>query len=132
MSSAAPVRLSLCAAALGAAVFALAGATPASAQSSQSVSDPSRPPRPDFLAKPRTATSDLSATTPVATPAERRETHTLAGAVFGKPAAAAKAEEKVDAATQPDLSAIQPKPEWTEAKSGLGVGGKGLEIKAPF
>jgi hypothetical protein len=110
----------------------MAVASPASAQSSQSVSDPSRPPQPDFLARPRTATSDLSATAPVATPAERRETHALTAAVFGKPAAAAKAEQKVDAATQPDLSAVQPKPEWTDAKSGVGAGGKGLEVRAPF
>jgi hypothetical protein len=133
MSSTAPIKLSLCAAAIGAAVFALAGATPASAQlQGRSEADPSHAPTPDGLAKSPLVTSDLSATTPVATPAERRENHKLTAAVFGKPAAAAKAEEKVDAATQPDLSAVQPKPEWTEAKSGLGVGGKGLEIKTPF
>lgn len=114
------------------AILTIAVATPASAQPSQSVTDPLRPLQPDFVAKPRTATSDLSATAPVATPVDRRETHALTAAVFGKPAAAAKAERKVDAATQPDLSAVQPKPEWTEPKSGLNVGGKGLEIKAPF
>jgi hypothetical protein len=131
MSSTSSIQLSLCAAAIGAAVFALAGATPASAQL-QTDLDPNHAATPDLLAKTRAATSDLSATTPVPTPAERRETHALTGAVFAKPAAKARAQEKVDAATQPDLSAVQPKPEWTDAKSGLGAGGKGLEIKTPF
>jgi hypothetical protein len=130
MSSTSPIQLSLRAAAIGAAVFALAGATPASAQS-QSELDPTHPATPDMLTVRPPVTSDLSATTPTLTPAERRETHTLAGAVFAKPAAKARAQEKVDAASQPDLSAVQPKPEW-EAKSGLGAGGKGLEIKTPF
>jgi len=98
----------------------------------QSVDEPMRGPEPELVTKPRTATSSLEATAPVATPAERRQARTLTTAVFGRPAAAARAAEKVDEALQPDLSAVQPKPEWTEQKGGVGLGGKGMTITAPF
>jgi hypothetical protein len=76
------------------------------------------------------ATSSIEAT--AATPAEQRETRTLAAAVFARPAAAAKAAEKATEATQPDLAAqVQPKDDWTPTKPPL-VGGRGLELKAPF
>ena len=122
MSSASPIVLSLC-------IAAVLAAWPASAQEGI---DPSRGVDAATGAKPRTATSDLTATTPVATPAERREARALTTAIFAKPAAAAKAVEKVDAANQPDLSAVHPKAEWTPEKSGLGVGGKGVKLTAPF
>jgi hypothetical protein len=122
MSSASPIALCL-------SVAALLAAWPASAQEGI---DPGRGVDAATGAKPRTATSDLSATTPVQTPAERREAKALTTAIFARPSAAAKAAEKIDAANQPDLSAVQPKPEWTPEKSGLGVGGKGIKLTAPF
>jgi hypothetical protein len=126
MNAASPIRRFLCAA--GLAALALS-ALPAAAQ--QEV-EPWRAPTPAMNAKPK-ATSDLSATAQAATtPAQQREAKALTTAVFAKPAAKAKAAQKLDDANQPDLSAVQTKPEWTEDKSGLGVGGKGVQIKTPF
>jgi hypothetical protein len=122
MSSASPIVFCLC-------FGAVLAAWPASAQD---VVDPGRGADAALGAKPRTATSDLAATTPVATPTERRETRALTAAIFAKPGAAAKAAEKVDAANQPDLSAVQPKPLWTEEKNGLGVDGKSIKLTEPF
>jgi hypothetical protein len=77
------------------------------------------------------ATSTLEATAPTA--AETREAQALTAAIFAKPAAAARAADKVAAENQPDLApaAVQPKPEWS-AEEGLRPGGKGVEIKTPF
>jgi outer membrane PBP1 activator LpoA protein len=82
--------------------------------------------------KPR-ATSDLSAATQTATtPAQQRDARVLATAVFAAPAAKAKAAQKLDDANHPELSAIPTKPEWTEPPGGVGLGGKGVQIKTPF
>jgi hypothetical protein len=114
-------------------LVALAAASLAAGSAlAQSAEEPWRAPTPDLVAKPRTATSSLEATTPVATPAERKQARTLTTAVFAKPAAAARAAEKVDQALQPDLSAVQPKPEWTTPKGGVGMGEKGMTITTPF
>ncbi len=92
--------------------------------------DPYQPALDRAPPRPAAATSDRKATEP--TPAEQRETRTLAGAVFAKPAAAARAGDKAVAATQPDLTPhVQPKPEWTN-KDGVQVTDKGLEFKSPF
>jgi hypothetical protein len=82
--------------------------------------------------KPR-ATSDLSAATQTATtPAQQRDAKALATAVFAKPAAKAKAAQKLDDANHPELAAIPTKPEWSGPPSGVGLGGKGVQIKTPF
>ena len=100
------------------------------APSSFAQPDPFQPALDHAQPKPRAATSDLLASAP--TPAEQRETRALAGAVFAKPAAAARAADKAVAATQPDLTPpVQPKPEWAN-KDAVQVTGKGLEIKSPF
>ena len=118
---------SICLLAISAATLVL-WAAPVRAQEEV---EPWRSPTTDGVIKPRNATSDLSATKPVATPSERREAHALTTAIFAKPGAAARAAEKVDAANQPDLSLTPPRPEWTEDK-GLAAGGRGVEIKTPF
>jgi hypothetical protein len=75
-------------------------------------------------------TSGEGATQPSA--AEQRAARNLASAVFAKAGAAQRAAEKAAPEQTPDLGAVQPKPEWTGDKSGVGVGGKGVEIKQPF
>jgi hypothetical protein len=125
MSSTSPIVLSFCSAAVAATVLA---AWPASAQDDIV---PGRGADISLEARPRAATSDLAATTPVATPAQQRQARTLSMAIFAKPGAAAKAAAKVDAANQPDLAAVKPKAEWTDDR-GVALGGKGVEFKAPF
>lgn len=78
--------------------------------------------------KPRTATSSLGATAP--SPTELHDARTLATAVFARPAAAKAAADKVTAAAQANVPPPQPKSDWTP--EGVQLGGKGLEIKAPF
>jgi hypothetical protein len=126
MNAASPIRRFACAAGLVALSLA---ALPAVAQPEV---EPWRSPSPAVPEKPK-ATSDISATAQTATtPAQQREAKALSTAVFAKPAAKAKAAQKIDDANQADLSAVQPKAEWAEDKSGVGVGGKGVQIKAPF
>ena len=116
-----PVRLGLAAAAallvLGFPFAAIAQITPGVALSDQP------------LPVPPKVTSTEAAQTP--TTAEQRDARKLASAVFAKPAAVQRAAEKADAANQPDLNKVEPKPEWT-APTGPLIGGKGLEIKTPF
>src|SRR3982751_1802565 len=50
-------------------------------------------------------------------PPEQREARALAGAVFAKPAAAHRAAEKAAPPQDPELAAVQPKPEWSDDKS---------------
>lgn len=117
-------------AAAGLAALALS-AWPAGAQIKET--QPWQPPVPAAEAKPRTASSDLGAATQSATtPTQQREAKALTTAVFAKPAAKAKAAQKLDDANQPDRSAVSIKPEWTEDKAAVGVGGKGVQIKTPF
>ena len=104
----------------------------ATAARAQEEAEPWRSPVPEQAARPRAATSGLGATAPVSTPAQRREAHKLAAAVFAKPGAAARAAQRVDAATQPDLSLVQPRAEWTEDHGGVGLGENGVEIRTPF
>jgi hypothetical protein len=104
-----------------AAALLVCGAGPVGAQT-----EPFRPP---IGAPAPKATSALEATTPTA--AEAREAKALTTAVFAKPAAAARAVDKVTAENQPDFAVSAPKPDPT-AQEGLRPGGKGLEIKTPF
>ena len=121
-----PTRLLVRAAAFAALALS---AVPAAAQQD---AEPWRAPGPAVPDKPR-ATSDLSAATQTATtPAQQRDARVLATAVFAAPAAKAKAAQKLDDANHPELSAIPTKPEWTEPPSGVGLGGKGVQIKTPF
>jgi len=126
MASASPTRLLLCAAGLAALAFS---AWPAAAQE-----ESYRAPKPEAAAVPPKATSDLTAATQTAqTPAQQRDAKALATAVFAKPAAKAKAAQKLEDANHPELATVQPKPEWTGEKGGtLGVGGKGVQVKTPF
>lgn len=78
--------------------------------------------------KPRTATSSLGATAP--TPAELHDARTLATAVFARPGAAKAAADKATAAAAADVPPAPAKSDWTP--TGVQLGGKGLEIKAPF
>ncbi len=91
--------------------------------------DPFQPTLERAPPKPR-ATSDLDATSPG--PAEQREIRTLAGAVFAKPAAAARAGDRAVDAARPDHGQpVRRKPEWTN-ENGVRLSGKGLEFKSPF
>ncbi|THD59405.1 hypothetical protein [Phenylobacterium sp.] len=77
-------------------------------------------------------TSDLSATRgPTVTPAEQRSTRTLASAIFAKPGAAQKAADKAASANDPVIPPGEPKSEWLPDQS-VKVGGKGLQVTAPF
>jgi hypothetical protein len=109
---------------LAAAAASLVISYPAAAQI-----EPGLPLSDQPLPVPPKVTSTEAAQT--ATAAEQRDARKLATAVFAKPAAAARAAEKVDAANQPDLSKIEPKPEWS-VPAGPQISGKGLQIKTPF
>lgn len=106
----------------GVAAMLLLSTAPAHAQI-----DPGRP-LPDAPPPRTSANSTLAGN--VASPEERRETRTLAAAVFAKPAAATRAADKASAAVQPDLSAVQPKENW--ANSGPHIHKKGVQVTAPF
>jgi hypothetical protein len=79
--------------------------------------------------KPRTATSNISATEP--TPAEQREARKLANAIFDAPAAGQRAADKAAPPTAANVPPAQPKAEWL-ADDKLGPGGQGLQVKTPF
>ncbi len=114
-----PGRLGLAAAA---ASVALGYAATAAAQITPSPLNDDPPPTP-----PKVTSTEAAQ----ATAAEQRDARKLATAVFAKPAAAARAADKADAANQPDFNRIEPKPEWS-AQSGPQISGKGVEIKTPF
>ena len=108
-----------------AAAFTLAAANAALAQAVE----PWRAPVPPPPAPAAPATSTPAATAPAAS--EQHDARELATAVFSQPAAAERAAEQADAKSQPDYTAVQPKPEWS-ANDGVRVGGKGVQIKTPF
>jgi hypothetical protein len=113
----------LIAAALAAPLGVLA--LPAAAQ----VTEPWRTPTDEPVANRAHVTSGEDATK--LSPAEQRAAKALAVAVFAKPAAAHRAVEKVEAAAAPAVPPAEPKPEWL-AKDGVGLGGKGVQVKTPF
>jgi len=90
---------------------------------------PAPDPTAQSLANRARVTSSITATAP--TPAEQREARSLVTAIFAKPAAAQRAADKAAPQTPPNLE-TSPKPEWTTSRNGLGLGGKGVQFKAPF
>ena len=116
-------------AAAGLLILAQAGPAPAQVDPQTAVrAEPWHDPN-GTTAKPKTATSSPSATEPNA--AEQRETRKLAGAIFAKPGAAARAADKAAPPNTADIPPAQPKPEWL-ASDGLRPGGEGVQVKTPF
>jgi hypothetical protein len=131
-----PVHVRTLTLALAAAV--LAAASPALAQQ-HSAEPPGQPTDPDHVeawhnppatpAKPRNATSDISATEPTAS--EQREARKLATAIFAAPSAGQRAADKAAPPAVANVPPGQPKAEWL-ADEKVGPGGQGLQVKAPF
>jgi hypothetical protein len=113
------------------AVAVLASAGPALAQATNRDTEHVEPWRtPEAPAgKPKTATSDTSATAP--TPSEQREARKLATAIFAAPSAGQRAADKAAPPSAADVPPAQPKPEWL-TPDGVQPGGAGLQVKAPF
>ena len=105
-------------------------AAPAAAQPQEEPWRPPIDPSSQVTANRDRTTSGPAATAP--SPAEQREARVLAGAVFAKPAAAERAADKAAPVVEPDLGQVQPKPEWTSQSGGVGIGGKGVQVKTPF
>jgi hypothetical protein len=121
--------------ALAITVAAMVTAAPALAQQPTQPTDARAPDRIDPwrspeapAGKPRSATSDLSATDP--TPAEQREARKLATAIFAAPSAGQRAADKAAPPSAAAVPPAQPKAEWLEDK--VGPGGDGLQVKTPF
>ncbi len=109
------------------ATMVLSAAGAALAQSKTDDPEPWRQPAPPPPI-PR-ATSSLDATKPTA--AQQHQSRMLAGAIFAKPSAAQRAEDKVAAANAPAIPPTDPKKEWL-AEPGIRLGGEGLQVSKPF
>jgi hypothetical protein len=116
-----PLPNTLAAAAIA---LALSVATPAAAQVETWIEQTS-----DTSIESAPVTSMASAIEPTAI--EQRAARAFAAVVFASPAAAMRAGEKAEAAMQPDLAAVQPKPKWV-ADARLRVTGDGVQVKATF
>lgn len=112
----------------------LGAVTAAAAQPTDSAATPTQPPGfrtplDEVAPNRKPVTSGATAPKPASIEEQRKE-KALAVAVFGKPAAAKKAVEKIEDANAPPIPPAEPKPEWTD--KGFEAGGKGVIVKKPF